>query len=64
MQQKDFNQENADSVDGRILFCKYRGWSKEADSTTCGDQSGIRKQSGATSPIFLTENGSKERKWN
>lgn len=63
MQQKDFNQENVDSADGRILFCKYRGWSKEADSTTCGDQSGIRKESGAISPIFLTENGRRERKW-
>lgn len=35
---EDFNQENADSVDG-ILFYKLEGWSKEADSTTCGDQS-------------------------
>ena len=34
----------------------------EADRTTCGDQSGIREESGAIFPIFLTEDASRERK--
>lgn len=49
---KIFNQDSMGSIAGRILRWKYRGLSKQANGTKCGNKLEIKKQRGAISLIF------------